>query len=310
MYDLIIIGSGPAGLSAAIYGQRAGLKMLIIEKSPMSGGQVLNTYEVDNYPGLPGINGFDLGMKFREHAEKLGAVFSVEEVLKIENDGGSKQIITDQNRYETKTVIIATGAYHAKLGADGEERLNGMGVSYCATCDGAFFKNKTVAVVGGGDVAVEDAIFLARGCEKVYLIHRRDELRAARILQEALFKLPNVEILWDTVVEQIQGEEQVEGIRIKNKKTGKEDSLLLSGVFVAVGIIPDTKAFESLVQTDEKGYIIAGEEGITSTAGIFAAGDVRKKTLRQIITAAADGANAVTSVQEYLIENQVSEEAR
>lgn len=309
MYDLIIIGSGPAGLSAAIYGQRAGLRMLVIEKSPMSGGQVLNTYEVDNYPGLPGINGFDLGMKFREHAENLGAAFSVEEVLKIENDGGSKRVITDQNRYETRTVIIATGAYHAKLGADGEERLNGMGVSYCATCDGAFFKNKTVAVVGGGDVAVEDAIFLARGCEKVYLIHRRDELRAARILQEALFKLPNVEILWDTVVEQIHGEEQVEGIRIKNKKTGEEDSLCLSGIFVAVGIIPDTKAFETLVKMDEKGYITAGEDGITSAAGIFAAGDVRKKTLRQIITAAADGANAVTSVQEYLIENQVSEAA-
>lgn len=304
MYDLVIIGSGPAGLSAAIYAQRAGLKTLVLEKSPMSGGQVLNTYEVDNYPGLPGINGFDLGVKLREHADKLGAEFVTQEVERIDIEGPVKKVVVRGDVYETRTVVLATGAHHAKLGVEGEERLTGMGVSYCATCDGAFFRNKTAAVVGGGDVAVEDAIFLARGCEKVYLIHRRDELRAARILQETLFGLDNVEILWDSTVEEILGTDQVEGVRVLNKKTGETVQLPLSGVFVAVGIVPDTRQFQGLVGMDDKGYILAGEDGATDAEGIFAAGDARKKPLRQIVTAVADGANAVTSVQEYLILNK------
>ena len=205
MYDLIIIGSGPAGLSAAVYGRRAGFSTLVIEKNPMSGGQVLNTYEVDNYLGLPGINGFDMGMKFREHAEKMQAEFVEADVLGIEDMGDLKLVKTAEGDYEAKAVIIASGASHSHLGVPGEEELSGMGVSYCATCDGAFFRGKTVAVVGGGDVAVEDAIFLARACEKVYLIHRRDSLRAAQSLQNTMLALPNVEVCWNSVVEHQRG---------------------------------------------------------------------------------------------------------
>lgn len=299
MYDLVIIGSGPAGLSAAIYARRARLYALVLEKEMISGGQVLTTEEVDNYPGLPGMNGFELGTKFREHADTLGAVFAEDEVVKISNHGDWKQIDGRENSYKARTVIIATGAMHQKLGVPGEEELAGMGVSYCATCDGAFFRKKTVAVVGGGDVALEDAIFLSRICEKVYLIHRRDELRGAKVLQERLFALENVEVLWETVVERIEGEEKVKGLLLKNVKSGQSSPLEVDGVFIAVGIKPQSHAFEGVVEM-ENGYIRAGEDGVTSVPGIFAAGDVRTKALRQIITAAADGANAVSSVERYL----------
>lgn len=301
VYDLIIIGAGPAGLAAAIYAQRARLSMLVLERSSMGGGQVLTTYEVDNYPGEKGINGFDLGMKFKEHADALGASFVEAEVEKLEDKGSTKIIYTDNGEYEAKTVVIATGANHAKLMVEGEEELAGMGVSYCATCDGAFFRNRVTAVVGGGDVAVEDAIFLARTCSKVYLIHRRDELRAAKALQEALVKLPNVECIWDSVVTKIQGEEQVESLLLHNKKENTESELKVDGVFVAVGIHPNTEVFADVLRLDEKGYIVAGEDCVTSVPGIFAAGDLRTKPLRQIVTAVADGANAITSVQNYLL---------
>lgn len=304
MYDLIIIGSGPAGLSAAVYGKRAGLELLVIEQSNMSGGQVLNTYEVDNYLGMQGMNGFDMGMQFRAHADKLGVSFIEETVSKIESGEKVLAVVTEKSRFETKTVIIATGAAHAKLGAAGEEELSGMGVSYCATCDGAFFKNRTVAVIGGGDVAVEDAVFLARTCKKVYLVHRRDELRAANILQEKLKELPNVEILWNHIVTKIEGKDQVEGMKLQNTKDQTETTKEIDGVFIAVGIRPNTINIEGMPERDENGYIKAGEDGKTSVKGIFAAGDVRTKRLRQIITAVADGANAVTSVQEYLLESQ------
>lgn len=300
MYDLIIIGSGPAGLSAAVYGRRAGLNLLVIEKNPMSGGQVLTTYEVDNYLGLPGINGFDMGMKFREHADRLGATFMEAEVTGLEDKGMYKQVYTTEGEVEAKTVILAMGAHHARLQVPGEEELAGMGVSYCATCDGAFFKNRRVAVVGGGDVAVEDAIFLARTCEKVYLVHRRDNLRAARALQDTLFSLPNVEVIWNHTVEEICGEDMVESVRIKDKNTGDVQKLAVNGVFVAVGIHPDTDFCRKLVACEENGYILAGEDTITSVPGIFAAGDIRKKMLRQIITAVADGANAATSAANML----------
>lgn len=298
-YELIIIGSGPAGLSAAVYAQRARLDTFVIEKEMMSGGQVLTTYEVDNYPGLPGISGFDLGMKLREHAEKLGTVFAVDKVLRIEEEGADKIVVCEDGSYRTKTVLIATGAVHRKLGVPGEEELAGMGVSYCATCDGAFFRNKVTAVVGGGDVALEDAMFLSRICKKVYLIHRRDELRGAKSLQEAVFKQENIEILWDTQVAEIEGGSQVERLKLKNKRSGEERELEVQGVFIAVGITPDSEAFQGLVDM-KQGYIVAGEDGVTSAAGIFAAGDVREKQLRQIITAAADGANAVASAERYL----------
>ncbi|MDE5802169.1 MAG: thioredoxin-disulfide reductase [Lachnospiraceae bacterium] len=295
MYDLIIIGSGPAGLGAAVYGMRAGLKLLVLEKNPMSGGQVLNTYEVDNYLGLPGINGFDMGMKFREHAEKVGAEFKEAEVTGIEDKGEVKIVHTAEGDLEAKTLILAMGAQHAHLEVPGEEEFTGMGVSYCATCDGAFFKNKTVAVVGGGDVAVEDAIFLARACKKVYLIHRRDSLRAAKVLQDALMALPNVEVLWNRTVSEIYGGDMVEGLKLSDKESGEETSILVDGVFIAVGIKPQTEICRELVTCDEGGYILAGEDTCTSAAGIFAAGDIRKKPMRQIITAVADGANAATA---------------
>lgn len=303
VYDLIIIGSGPAGLGAAIYAQRARLDTLVIEKAMVSGGQVLTTYEVDNYPGLPGIGGYDLGLKFREHADKLGAQFQEDQVLKVEDDGsdGTKRVVCVNGTYEAKALILATGAVHRKLGIPGEEEFGGMGVSYCATCDGAFFRNKVTAVIGGGDVAVEDAIFLARMCSKVYLIHRRDALRAAKSLQESLMALENVEILWDSVADSILGDGKVERLVISNVKTGEKQELPVQGVFIAVGITPESSAFAGLVEM-ENGYIKAGEDGKTSASGIFAAGDVRTKQLRQIITAAADGANAVTSAERYLTE--------
>lgn len=301
MYDCIIIGSGPAGLSAAVYGMRAGLKLLVIEKNPMSGGQVLNTYEVDNYLGMPGMNGFDMGVKFREHAEKVGAEFVETEVSSIEDEGDVKTVHTSQGDYEGRTIILATGAHHAHLNVPGEEELTGMGVSYCATCDGAFYRGKTVAVVGGGDVAVEDAIFLARTSTKVYLIHRRDGLRAAKVLQESLFALSNVEIIWDHKVTGILGNDTVEGLQLQNVKTGEESSIEVKGVFIAVGIHPETGKFNDLVACNESGYIKAGEDGVTATPGVFVAGDARLKPVRQIITAVADGANAATSVSNYLM---------
>ena len=297
LYDCIIIGSGPAGLTAAIYAARACLSVLVLEKEFVSGGQVVNTYEVDNYPGYRGISGFDLGMKFREHAEKLDVEFVMEAVERVDLEKEEKIIYTDQSEYHGRTVILAMGASHRKLEVRGEEDFSGMGVSYCATCDGAFFKGKTVAVVGGGDVAIEDAIFLSRGCEKVYLIHRRDELRAAKSLQKKLMALPNVEIIWDTVVNEICGEDQVEALFIENKKTGAKKHLPVDGVFVAVGMKPNTNMVPDEIKKDEAGYIVADENCVTNVTGIFAAGDVRTKMLRQIITAAADGANAVESVQ-------------
>ena len=301
LYDLIIIGSGPAGLAAAIYAQRARIDTLVIEKEMMSGGQVVNTYEVDNYPGLKGIIGFDMAVKFRSHAEELGAVFTEEQVTGVEREGDRYVVKCAGHDYQTRTVILASGASHRKLGVPGEEELTGKGVSYCATCDGAFFRNKTAAVVGGGDVAVEDAIFLARMCEKVYVVHRRDELRAAKSLQEKLLSLSNVEMVWNTTVEQINGTDTVESLTVKNKITGRQDTLETNGVFIAVGITPCSEAFRGLAEQDGQGYIKAGEDCCTSSPGVFAAGDVRTKMLRQIITAAADGANAVTSVERYLL---------
>ena len=301
IYDVIIVGSGPAGLAAAIYGQRAGLSSLVLEESYVSGGQVLNTYDVDNYPGLPGISGMELAEKFHEHAKSMGASFLTAAVIAIREEGDRKVVETAKGDLSARTVILATGAHHRLLGVPGEERLTGMGVSYCATCDGAFFRDKTVAVVGGGDVAVEDAIFLARGCKKVYVIHRRDQLRAAKILQEKLLSLDNVEMKWNCVAEEILGDSQVSGVKVRDVKTGEGSELAVNGVFIAVGILPNTGFLGDFVQLDEGGYIVAGEDMKTSVPGVFAAGDVRTKALRQIITAAADGANAITSVEAYLL---------
>ena len=301
VYDVIIIGSGPAGLSAAIYARRAELSFLVIEKAAISGGQIINTYEVDNYPGIPDIGGFDLGMKFREHADKLGAEFVNGEVSDFYLEGDNKVIVLDDgSKYTAKSVIIATGGVPRHLDVPGELELSGMGVSYCATCDGAFFKNKTVAVVGGGDVAVEDAIFLARLCKQVYVIHRRDEFRASKSIASKLLNTENVTVIWNSVVEKINGSDMVESIEIVNTLTKEHTSYELAGVFIAVGYIPNSQIYSKLVKVNEAGYIVAGESCETNVPGVFAAGDVRTKELRQIITAAADGANAITAVEKYL----------
>lgn len=310
MYDVIIIGSGPAGITAAIYAKRAGLSTLVVEMNYVSGGQVNNTYEVDNYPGLPGISGMELAERMKDHMMAEGAELARGAVIGISLDGDVKIVHTKKEDYRAKTVILASGAVHRKLEVPGEEELSGRGVSYCATCDGAFFRDKTVAVVGGGNVAVEDALFLARVCKKVYLIHRRDELRAAKVLQDAALAEPKIQMCWSKKVVQIGGTDRVEWIDVESVRTAelaaastdqrREERLDVDGVFVAVGIQPDTAFVKDLVELDDRGYIKAGEDGKTSVPGIYAAGDIRTKALRQIITAAADGANCVASLEEYL----------
>jgi thioredoxin reductase (NADPH) len=297
MYDTVIVGSGPAGFTAAIYAKRAGLATLLIENTPVGGGQIATTDRVDNYPGLPGINGMELGMKFREHAEELGCEFRDGQVVRVEPD---KVTLDDGTTIDTKTVVLALGADHRQLGVPGENEFRGKGVSYCATCDGAFFRKKDVAVVGGGDVALDDAIYLSRFASRVYLIHRRDEFRGAQSLVDEASSKENVTFVMDTVVNQVDGENMVTGVETENKKTGEKSTIPVNGVFMAVGTQPNTAGIEGLPDTDEKGYVIAGEDCVTSIPGIFAAGDLRTKQLRQVITAAADGANAITSVQNFL----------
>lgn len=312
MKDLIIIGAGPAGMSAALYGARAGLDLALLESNYMAGGQVLTTYEVDNYLGIPGSNGFDMGMKFKEHVEKLGVEVqnaSVEKIEIVESGMVTEQaeaegrhfvLYTSEGEMSAKTVILATGAVNRKLEIPGEDRLRGRGVGYCATCDGAFYRGKVTAVIGGSYQAVEDAIYLSAICEKVYLIHRRDTLRAGALLERQLKELKNMEIIWDTIPLEIQGGEQVESLLLKNVKTEEERVLKIDGVFVAIGTIPSTGLAAGLVDMDEQGYIIAGETGETSLPGFYAAGDIRTKLLRQIVTAVADGANAVTAATAYI----------
>ena len=302
IYDLAILGAGPAGICAAIYATRAKLNTIWLDKKFVQGGQIVDTYEVDNYPGLPGITGLDLGEAMAGHSKKLGMKPQREPVRSIETEHGIKVIRTKKNEYRARAVIIACGATHRHLGIPGEEELSGMGVSYCATCDAAFFQDRTVVVVGGGNVAVEDAILLSRTCKKVYLVHRRDELRAEKILQESLFACKNVELIWDSIPLSIEGTDKVEALKIQNKKTQEESFIETDGVFIAVGIVPGTEKFKDLVKLDEAGYIVAGEDGITSEPGIFAAGDIRTKNLRQVVTAVADGANAVVSAQRYLLD--------
>ncbi|MDF2870546.1 MAG: trxB [Anaerocolumna sp.] len=301
IYELAVIGSGPAGLTAALYAGRAELDTVVVEKAPISGGQIINTYEVDNYPGIPGISGFELATRFREHCDKMNLPFVTGEVKEFHTEDGIKVITLDDGTViRSKTAIIATGANPRKLMVEGEERLAGMGVSYCATCDGAFFRNKVTAVVGGGDVAVEDAIFLARLCKKVYVIHRRDEFRAAKTYISKLLSMENVEVIWDSVVEEINGGEVVEKIQVKNLKSGDSKELAVDGIFIAVGYNPSSEVYKEVLELAQGGYIKADESGITNVPGVFAAGDIRTKELRQIITAASDGANAVTGVEKYL----------
>lgn len=301
IYDLAILGGGPAGITAAIYASRARLNTIWIDKNFVPGGQITATYEVDNYPGMPGISGMDLGEAFGEHARKLGLEPKREKILSLENISGDiKTIHTKKNEYQARTIILAFGAEHRKLDIPGEDDLGGLGVSYCATCDGAFYKDRTAVVVGGGNAAAEDAVFLSGLCKKVYLVHRRDELRADKAIQEKVFGCENIEMVWESIPLEILGQDEVTGIKIRNVKTGEERELDTDGVFIAVGIVPNTALVKDQLELDENGYICAGEEGITSAPGVFAAGDIRTKALRQVVTAVSDGANAVASVQKYL----------
>lgn len=296
IYDLIIIGAGPAGLTASIYASRAGLDFIVIDKSFVAGGQIMNTYEIENYPGLDLLSGMELSAKFSEHAERLGMEMINEEVEKLENTEEFKTVTTTDNVYRAKNIIIATGANHRLLGIGGEDELKGKGVSYCATCDGAFFREKTAVVVGGGDVAVEDAMFLSRFCKKVYLIHRRDSLRAAKILQNKMFEIDKIEVVWDTIPLEIIGDSVVTGLKVKNVKTNEESVLETNAVFVAVGIQPATEMYKDLLELNEGGYIVTDKHCQSSVAGIYACGDIRDTPLRQVITAAADGAIAVSAI--------------
>lgn len=296
--DLIIIGSGPAGLSAAVYAQRAMLDQVVIEKG-FSGGQIVTTEQVDNYLGLFGENGYDLAMRFKDHADQLGVPFLEAEVTQIADAGDHKEVHLESGGVLTaKAVILATGANHKLLGVPGEADLTGAGVSYCATCDGAFFRNKIVAVVGGGDVALEDALYLSKLCEKVYLIHRRDELRGAKVLQQRVFDAENIEFLGSSQITRITGTNMVEQITVEDKKSGDTRDIALSGVFIAVGMEPQNALVQGLTALDDAGYIIAGEDCRTSVPGIYAVGDIRTKQLRQVVTAVADGAVAVSSLEQ------------
>ncbi len=298
MYDLIIIGGGPAGLTAALYASRAELKVLLLERG-MVGGQVLNTYEVDNYTGFPKISGAELIMKFQEHVEQHDVEIRYEEVTDLELGDTIKKVRTYKQEYEARTVLYCAGASPRPLGVPGEDTYRGRGVSYCATCDGAFFRGKTVAVVGGGDTAAEDAAFLARLCKKVYVVVRKPYMRAAASLRRTIEEAENVEILYETVLHEVTGDGVfVTGAKITRQ--GQEDTLELDGVFAAIGVVPETGLLKGKVNTCNQGFIAVDRYMMTSIPGVFAAGDVIQKVLRQIITAASDGAVAVTGVLEYL----------
>ena len=299
-YDIAIIGSGPAGLTAAIYARRAGLETVIFEKF-FPGGQVMKTDSVDNYPAVPNkISGAELGSLLHSHAASFGPTFINEEVIKIDLESDEKIITTSKNVITAKTVIIATGATPRPLDLPAEKRLTGSGISYCATCDGAFFRNKHVAIIGGGNTAVEDALYLANLCEKVYLVHRRDEFRADDILVKRMIENDKIETKLNCIVEAIHGDNMLESIDILNNKTEERLSLEISGMFVAVGSLPQNQLFKDKLELDKGGFIITNEFMQTSLPGVFAAGDVRTTPLRQIVTAAADGAIAANSAVAYL----------
>ena len=299
MYDIVIIGAGPAGLSAAIYGQRAGKKTLLLDEKGF-GGQILNTPEVENYPGINKVSGFELASTLYEQATGQGAEIAYEKAVAIEDGGSTKIVRTETNTYEAKAVIIATGAKNRPLGLASEAKFTGSGVSYCATCDGAFFRGKTVAVIGGGNTALEDAEVLSGLAEKVYLVHRRDTFRGEQAGVKRLLAKDNVEFVLDSVPSDILGDMTVSGLKIKNVKTEEEQTLEVQGVFVAIGQMPDNEAFADAVDLDPSGYVDAGEDCLTKTPGVFTAGDCRTKKVRQLATAAADGAAAALAAAGYI----------
>lgn len=299
MYDIGIIGGGTAGMTAAIYGQRAGKRTIIIEGGNF-GGQITSSPNVENYPGIASVSGSEFSMNLLDQAMKLGAETVVERVTGIEDEDGIKVIETTGKAYPCRSVILATGVTHRHLAVPGEERLTGAGVSYCATCDGMFFRGREVAVVGGGSTALQDAEFLSNYCSKVYLIHRRDEFRGESNIVKRLEEKENVEFILNTVVKEIHGKDMVENLTLLNRKTVEKTELPVAGVFVAVGQIPQNDIFAETVKLDGDGFILAAEDCVTSHPGIFAAGDCRTKEVRQLTTAAADGAVAALAACKYI----------
>ena len=300
-YDLIIIGGGAAGLTAGIYGVRSKLKTLLLEKLPLMGGQIVYSEKVENYPGFPeGISGVDLTALMETQARGMGLEIKTGEVIGLKDDGDIKRVVGDGEEYLCRAIIIATGAFPHRLGVAEEERFIGKGISFCGTCDGFFFKDLDVIVVGGGDTAIDEALYLTRYVKKVYVVHRRNALRATKISQERAFKNDKIEFIWDTVVAKVEGDTSVEKVVLKNVKTGATWEKPISGLFVFVGIKPNTAFLQETVVLDEQGFIVTNETLETSVPGIFAAGDVRKKLLRQLSTAVGDGATAAFAVEKYL----------
>lgn len=300
MYDSIIIGGGPAGLTAGLYNARARMNVLLLEKLA-PGGQVLNTDWVENYPGFPdGISGFELMDRMKNQAERFDLEIRSEEVLRLEIEGDRKILQTANGNLETRAVIVACGASWRRLDIEGEDRLIGRGVSFCATCDGPFYRDEEVAVVGGGDTAIEEALFLTRFASRIHIIHRRDKLRAVKLLQERAMAEDKIEFIWDTIPQKIIGEEGVEGIELKNVRTGEVTQKAVHGVFVFIGTLPNTDLVKGLVDLDDAGFIVTNQQMETSVPGIFAAGDIRSKGFRQISTAVGEGAEAAFAVEKYL----------
>lgn len=298
MKDVVIIGSGPAGLSAAVYAKRATMDVVVVEKETFSGGQIINTEQVDNYLGLYGVSGYEIAMKYREHADKLDVPFINSNVKAIVKENNIiKLALANGETIESKAVVVATGASHRKLGVQGEKELAGLGISYCATCDGAFFRNRDVMVVGGGDVALQDAIYLSKLCRTVYIVHRRAEFRAAKSNVNKVKNTENIRIMTNYTVKEFIGQEILEQAVLTNVLSNEEETINVSGAFIAIGMKPETEIVRNLGICDEKGYVIAGEDCRTNVAGIYVAGDVRTKNVRQLATAVADGANVIFSIE-------------
>lgn len=304
VYDMVILGGGPAGYTAALYAARAGLEAIVLERLS-AGGQMALTHQIDNYPGFEeGIDGFTLGDKMKRQAERFGAVSRSAEVLSAELSGTTKVVHTDSGEFYARTVVLATGANPKELGLAAERELIGRGVGYCAACDGMFYKGKTVVVVGGGNTAAADALLLSRVAEKVYLVHRRDALRATKIYHDQLVAAENVELCWMNTVTELLHDGRLTGVRLKNEKTGEMRQIACDGVFISIGRKPATEFLAGKLELDANGYVVAGEDTRTSVPGVFAVGDLRTKPLRQVVTAVADGAAAVTAAEEYLAEHE------
>jgi len=303
IYDVAVIGAGPSGLTAGLYAARARLSTVILEKM-FPGGQAALTHNIENYPGFTeGVNGAELTDAMKKQAERFGAEFINGDVEKIDKNDDLFTVFMKSESIKAKSVVLATGAQPRKVGVKGEKEFTGRGISYCATCDGAFYKDKPIAIIGGGDTAIQEALYLTRFASSIYVIHRRNELRATKILQELAFKNEKIKFIWDSIVNEIKGKDAVEEVVIENVKTGKFDSIAVDGVFIAIGYTANTAFVKDLVQLDEQGYVITDDRMTTKTPGLFAAGDIRQKPLRQVVTAVADGAIAAVEAGKFLEHN-------